>query len=195
MTMKRLLWFDERVRAGTHPGSADLAAHFKVSLRTAQRDIEFLRDRLRAPLRHIAAEKGYAYGDPGFYLLQALFRFRRLEETGRPSASPGKPPAADRAARRRVRGGIVRNARIRFAPRKAGWASSQSWHPRQRLQLELDGSVVLYLPEARVVEVLGVILQHGGDASVAAPRDLREAVRAEVERLAARYPAKKEGSF
>ncbi|HZW36874.1 MAG: WYL domain-containing protein [Deltaproteobacteria bacterium] len=192
--MERVLWFDERVRAGSHPGSADLAARFKVSLRTAQRDIEFLRDRLQAPLRYIAAEKGYAYGDPGFYLLQALFRLRGAEGTEPPFASPGKPPDAGRAARRGMRGGDVRNARIRFAPRKAAWVASLSWHPRQRIQLELDGSVVLYLPEARFVEVLGVILQHGGDASVAAPRQLREVIQAEVERLAARYPAKKAGS-
>src|SRR5512146_423390 len=101
MTMKRVLWFDERVRAESHPGSAELAAQFKVSLRTAQRDIEYLRDRLHAPLRYVAAKKGYAYDDPGFYLLQALFRFRRVEEAGgRPTAPPGKPPDANRAARR-----------------------------------------------------------------------------------------------
>ncbi|HEY7528867.1 MAG TPA: WYL domain-containing protein [Candidatus Deferrimicrobiaceae bacterium] len=189
MTMERVLWFDERVRGGSRPGSADLAAQFNVSLRTAQRDIEFLRDRLQAPLRYIAAEKGYAYGDPGFYLLQALFRFRGVDAAERPSGSRGTTPPAGRAARRGMRGGNVRNARIRFAPRKAAWAASQSLHPRQRLQLGLDGSVVLYLPEARFVEVLGVILQHGGDASVASPRPLREAVAAEVERLAAMYPA------
>ncbi|PWB66764.1 MAG: hypothetical protein C3F14_03590, partial [Deltaproteobacteria bacterium] len=145
----------------------------------------------QAPLRYISVEKGYAYGDPGFYLLQALFRFRRGEGTERPPARPGKLPDANRAARRGVRVGTIRNARIRFAPGKADWAASRSWHPRQRLQLELDGSVVLLLPEARFVEVLGVILQHGGDACVAAPRPLREAVRAEVERLAAMYSTKK----
>src|SRR5512145_2446618 len=74
MTMERVLWFDGRIRAGSHPSSADLAGRFKVSLRTAQRDIEFLRDRLQAPLRYEPAAKGYAYGDPGFFLPQAFFR-------------------------------------------------------------------------------------------------------------------------
>ncbi len=312
MNMERVLWFDERVRAGHHPGSGTLAAHFKVSARTARRDIEFLRDRLQAPLRYDSAARGYAYSDSGFYLPSAFFRkdemiallfarrlfrevkpplseetailsgrleelfhgtslgkveeavsfdfgpgagssdkvffdllraiaqrrivrlhfvspgegdpaereieplklhfspggwhllgisrrrkgpcrspvlrIRRVEVTSRTFVPPKKPPDADLAARSGIRGGKVRNARIRFGAGKAAWASAQAWHPNQRLQLELDGSVVLDLPDARVLEVLGLVLQQGGDAAVAAPRELREAVEAEIDRLAAAYP-------
>lgn len=312
MSMERVLWFDERVRAGHHPGSGTLAAHFKVSARTARRDIEFLRDRLQAPLRYDAAARGYAYSDSGFYLPSAFFRkdemiallfarrlfrevkpplseetailsnrleelfhgtslgkveeavsfdvgpraessdkvffdllraivqrrivrlhhvslgegdpagreieplklhfspggwhligisrrrkgtcsspvsrIRRVEVTSRTFVPPKKTPDADLATRSGIRGGKVRNARIRFGAGKAAWASAQAWHPNQHLQLELDGSVVLDLPEARVLEVLGLVLQQGGDAAVAAPRELREAVEAEIDRLAAAYP-------
>jgi predicted DNA-binding transcriptional regulator YafY len=306
------LWFDEQIRSGHHPGSGTLAAHFKVSARTARRDIEFLRDRLQAPLRYDPAARGYAYGDSSFYLPSAFFRkdemiallfarrffrevkpplseetavlagrleelfrgtslgkveeavsfdlgpraessdkvffdllraiaqrrivllhfassgegdpggreieplklhfspggwhllgisrrlkgtrrtpvsrIRRVEVTSRTFAPPKKPPGAGLAARGGIRGGKVRNARIRFGAGKAAWASAQAWHPNQRLQLELDGSVVLDLPETRVLEVLGLVLQQGGDAVVAAPRELREAIEAEIDRLAAVYP-------
>ncbi|HSL91745.1 MAG TPA: WYL domain-containing protein [Candidatus Limnocylindrales bacterium] len=312
MSMERILWFDERVRAGHRPGSGTLAAHFKVSARTARRDIEFLRERLQAPLRYDAAAKGYAYGDPGFYLPTAFFRkdemiallfarrlfrevkpplrdeaatisdrldelfkgtslgkvenavsfdfvrsaeapdkvffdllraitqrrivrlhfvspgegdpadreieplklhyflgawhligisrrrrrmwhspvsrLRRVEVTDRPFLPPKKSPDAGLAVRRGLCGGKVRNARIRFGPGRAAWASSQSWHTNQRLQLELDGSIVLDLPDARVLEVLGLVLQQGGDATVTAPRELRDVIQAEIDRLAAAYP-------
>ena len=312
MTMERVLWFDERVRAGHHPGSAAIAARFKVSARTARRDIEFLRDRLQAPLRYDAAAKGYAYSDPGFYLPQSFFRkeemiallfarhlfrglapplkeeaaavsgrldelfrgtplgkaeeavsfdffrgaetsekvyfdllraiilrrmvrlhyaasvqvgpgdreieplklhfslgawhligvsrhrkgiwrcpvsrIRRVEVTARQFVPPKKLPVASLAARRGVRGGTVRNARIRFGAGRTAWASAQQWHPKGRLQLELDGSAVLELPEARFLEILGLVLQLGGDAFVASPRDLRDRVQSEVDRLAAVHP-------
>jgi len=319
MSMERILWFDEQVRAGRDPGSADLAAHFKISVRTAQRDIEVLRDRLQAPLKYGSAKKGYAYADLTFDLPSAFFRkeelvallfarrlFRdirpplreeaetisaRLEElfktpllekledavsfdmgrgpdipgkiffdllraiiqrrvarlrflaheegeaadrdieveplglhfaqgawlllayprkrkgvcaysltrmrgvevTGQQFVSSAKTSAADAAARRGMavfRGGKARDVRIRFCPGKAGWASAQAWHPGQRIQFELDGSVVLELPEAPVVEVLGLVLQQRGDARVVAPRELRDAVQAEADRLAAAYPAR-----
>jgi predicted DNA-binding transcriptional regulator YafY len=313
MTMERILWFDERIRAGQHPGSGTLAAHFKVSLRTARRDIEFLRDRLQAPLRYRPAAGGYEYGDPGFYLPQAFFRkgeviallfarrlfkeispplteeaaavsarldglfkatalegaegavsfdigrgagpsgkvffdllraitlrrlvllrfaspeegessereigplklhffreawhligvsrrrrraglyplarIRRVEVTDRRFVPPKKTFDPDVLARRGIRGGTARNVRIRFCSKKAAWAAAQAWHPNQRLQLELDGSVVLEMPEAGVLDVLGLVLRQGGDAAVAAPRELREVVQAEIERLAAAYPA------
>ena len=311
MTMERILWFDERIRAGHRPGSGTLAAYFTVSLRTAQRDIEFLRDRLQAPLRYDKAAKGYSYGDPGFYLPQAFFRkdemiallfarrlfreikppireeaaaissrldglfkttalknveeavsfdfgrgtetsgkvffdllraitqrrlvllrlvsreeseaakreveplklhfslgawhligisrrrkganfyplsrIRRVEVTGGRFLPSKKPFDADVLVRRGIRGGKVRNARIRFARGKAAWASAQAWHPDQRLQLELDGSVVLELPEALVLEVLGLVLQQGGEVEVVAPRELRDAVQAEIDRLSTVY--------
>ena len=78
MSMERILWFDEQVRSGRNPRSAGLAAHFGVSIRTAQRDIEVLRDRLQAPLEYATTEKGYTYGDSAFDLPSAFFRKEEL---------------------------------------------------------------------------------------------------------------------
>lgn len=314
MSMERILWFDEQVRAGRHPASGTLAAQFKVSLRTAQRDIEFLRDGLQAPLKAVSGAKGYAYDDPGFYLPSSFFRkeelialliARRLFEEIRPPLkeelegisarisdlfkapllerireavsiditrgmeTPGKiffdllraitqrrlvllrfqPADGVEAPEREIeplmlhfslgnwfllgvparrkgigltplqrirgvevtgrhflprkgvsgvdaflrrgggafRGGPVRDARIRFRPRKSAWASKLALHPGQRLQFELDGSVVLEIPEIPFLEVLGLVLQQGRDAAVVAPNELRDAVQAEVDRLGALY--------
>ncbi len=44
------------------------ATRLEVCRRTVQRDIEFLRDRLSAPLIFDPESNGYAYGDPAFRL-------------------------------------------------------------------------------------------------------------------------------
>lgn len=314
MTMERLLWFDEQARSGRHPGSGAIAARFGVSLRTAQRDIEFLRDGLQAPLKYVPSEKGYAYSDPGFYLPSSFFRkeelialliarklfgevrpprkeelegiYGRLSEIfsvpllekiresvtfditrgmelpgklffdllravtqrrrvlirqasgsgGGPAESeieplrlhfsqggwhligmragkagigvyplqgirsvevtaesfvPGKSAIRVDAFLRRggglFRGGTVRGVRIRFHPRRSARASELELHPGQRLQFELDGSVVLEIPSIPFLEVLGIALRHGRDAAVVAPKELGDAVRAEADRLEELY--------
>ena len=47
---ERFVWFDERARLKAYPNATTLAEEFEVSVKTAQRDIEFMRDRLNCPL-------------------------------------------------------------------------------------------------------------------------------------------------
>ncbi len=70
---ERFIWFDGRIRAGKHPNANQLAEHFEISPKTAQRTIEFMRYRLRAPLRYLPQERGYIYENdtwelPGLWL-------------------------------------------------------------------------------------------------------------------------------
>jgi predicted DNA-binding transcriptional regulator YafY len=65
---ERFIWFDTRVRAGKHPNATSLAAKFEISPKTAQRDIEFMRCRLRCPLEYDSRKKGYFYEDGTFSL-------------------------------------------------------------------------------------------------------------------------------
>ena len=65
---ERFIWFDDRLRAGKHPNATSLAEKFEMSPKTAQRDIEFMRDRLRCPLEYDASEKGYYYNEDTFSL-------------------------------------------------------------------------------------------------------------------------------
>jgi predicted DNA-binding transcriptional regulator YafY len=46
---ERFLWFHNQVKSEKYPNSRNLAEKFELSQKTAQRDIEFLRDRMRAP--------------------------------------------------------------------------------------------------------------------------------------------------
>jgi hypothetical protein len=49
---ERSVWFDNQVRAKKCPNATSLANQFEISAKTAQRDIDFMRDRLRCPLHY-----------------------------------------------------------------------------------------------------------------------------------------------
>lgn len=65
---ERFIWFDNRVRAEKYPNATRLSEQFEISLKTAQRDIEFMRDRLKCPLLYDKSKKGYYYKDETFFL-------------------------------------------------------------------------------------------------------------------------------
>jgi len=65
---ERFVWFDDRVRAKKYPNATALAEKFELSTKTAQRDIDFMRDRLLCPLDYDSSQKGYYYDDETFSL-------------------------------------------------------------------------------------------------------------------------------
>ncbi len=65
---ERFVWFDRCVRNGRYPNASTLAERFEISRKTAQRNIDFMRDRLGAPLAYDAARRGYYYTDNSFQL-------------------------------------------------------------------------------------------------------------------------------
>lgn len=65
---ERFLWFHEHIKDERYPNAASLAAHFEVTRKTAQRNIEFMRDRLFAPLVYVAERRGYIYEDDAYEL-------------------------------------------------------------------------------------------------------------------------------
>ncbi|MGD0886822.1 MAG: WYL domain-containing protein [Thermodesulfovibrionales bacterium] len=65
---ERFLWFEQRVKARKYPNATKLAKEFEMSSKTAQRDIEFMRDRLNCPLLYDSQQKGYYYKDETFSL-------------------------------------------------------------------------------------------------------------------------------
>ncbi len=42
---ERFTWFDNKVKAQKYPNATALSRQFEISLKIAQRDIEFMRDR------------------------------------------------------------------------------------------------------------------------------------------------------
>lgn len=68
LTYSRYIWFVDRARKGKHPNTTKLMEKFEISLAQAQRDIEYMRDTLGAPLKYVAVEKGYELEDHAFSL-------------------------------------------------------------------------------------------------------------------------------
>ena len=65
---ERFLWFHDRVKASKYPNARHLAERFEISPRTAQRELDFIRDRLKAPLEYEHTRKGYYYTDDSYEL-------------------------------------------------------------------------------------------------------------------------------
>jgi len=65
---ERFLWFHSRVKRGLYPNAAALAERFEISVKTAQRDITFIKERLYAPLVYVPSMRGYAYEDESYEL-------------------------------------------------------------------------------------------------------------------------------
>jgi predicted DNA-binding transcriptional regulator YafY len=85
--LRRIVVIDRAVREGQYPNSETLARELEVAPRTIQRDIEFMRDSLLAPLGFSRRKNGYYYTStqyrlPWFQLtegeLVALFLAGRL---------------------------------------------------------------------------------------------------------------------
>ena len=68
LKFERFLWFHRQVKDGRFPNASSLVAEYGVSARTAQRDIEFIRDRLHAPLHYQPRRRGYSYTDQTYEL-------------------------------------------------------------------------------------------------------------------------------
>lgn len=66
--LPRIHLLDERLRRGDCPALADLARDLGVSPRTLQRDCDFLRYSLGAPLVYDRARGGWRYDRPGFFV-------------------------------------------------------------------------------------------------------------------------------
>jgi predicted DNA-binding transcriptional regulator YafY len=67
-TYTRYVWFVDRARRCKHPSTTSMMEKFEISLAQAQRDIEYMRYFLGAPLKYVAAEKGYELEDHAFSL-------------------------------------------------------------------------------------------------------------------------------
>jgi predicted DNA-binding transcriptional regulator YafY len=68
----RILEIDQLIREGTYPNADTLGKKFEVSRSTIMRDIDFLRDRYRAPLVYDAAKNGFYYTDSTFFIKSVM---------------------------------------------------------------------------------------------------------------------------
>lgn len=68
LVLERYYWFHNRICAGHYPNANNLAERFEISPKTAHRTIDFMRDRLGAPLEYDPSRRGYHYTDRSFSL-------------------------------------------------------------------------------------------------------------------------------
>ncbi|MCE9612809.1 MAG: WYL domain-containing protein [Lentisphaerae bacterium] len=64
----RLMELDRRIRAGEYPNCLTFARKWEVSQKTVQRDVDFLRDQLDAPVVYDKAKKGFCYTNRNWFL-------------------------------------------------------------------------------------------------------------------------------
>jgi predicted DNA-binding transcriptional regulator YafY len=68
LSYERYHWFHGQIKAGRYPNARKLAEEFEISEKQAQREIEFMRDRLYAPLAYDSVRKGYGYENDTYEL-------------------------------------------------------------------------------------------------------------------------------
>lgn len=65
---RRLQIIHHEIKEGRHPNTSSLAAQLSVSSKTVQRDLDYLRDELEAPIEFRREENGYAYAREDYVL-------------------------------------------------------------------------------------------------------------------------------
>lgn len=60
----RIQWLHKRLVNGSYPNARRLAERFCISPRQAQRDIDFLKKKMGAPLAYNSARRGFYYTEP-----------------------------------------------------------------------------------------------------------------------------------
>jgi predicted DNA-binding transcriptional regulator YafY len=64
----RLVELDRQIRAGKYPNCLTFGAEWETSQKTIQRDIDFLRDQMGAPIEYDKKHKGYCYNNRNWFL-------------------------------------------------------------------------------------------------------------------------------
>ena len=76
---------------------------------------------------------------------------------------------------------------LRFTPEKSKWIKDQIWHKNQKVKLLKDGSLEISFPVSDFSEIKREILKHGDAVEVIRPRNLRDLIRVEVQKIAKIY--------
>lgn len=64
----RLLFIDRKIKEGRFPNCSTLAVEWEVSSKTIQRDLDYMRYQLDAPIEYSAKDRGYRYTEPQYQL-------------------------------------------------------------------------------------------------------------------------------
>jgi predicted DNA-binding transcriptional regulator YafY len=65
----RMQYIDQQLRDNRYPNCTRIARHFEVSSKSIQRDVDYMRDLLHAPIGYNQKKRGYYYEKPGWCFL------------------------------------------------------------------------------------------------------------------------------
>jgi len=65
----RMQYIDQQLRDNHYPNCSGVARHFEVSSKSIQRDVDYMRDLLHAPIGYNQKKRGYYYEKPGWSFL------------------------------------------------------------------------------------------------------------------------------
>ena len=65
---QRLVFIDQKIRAGRYPNCTTLSREWEVSYKTIQRDIDYLKDAHNAPIEYDKPHNGFCYKNPTWFL-------------------------------------------------------------------------------------------------------------------------------
>ena len=88
----RIQWLHEELVRGSYPNAARVAERFHISRRQAQRDIDFLKKQLAAPLEYDQHVQGYRYTQP--FSLPVAIRNENDESISRAPLNPFAAPTS-----------------------------------------------------------------------------------------------------
>lgn len=77
--------------------------------------------------------------------------------------------------------------KVRFSPDVAGYVSERTWSEDQKCTRRKNGSLVLEFTAQSRPEVISWVLGFGGHAELITPKDVREDIAGDVERMSAIY--------
>ncbi len=78
LSYERYYWFHGQVKANRYPNAVALAEYCGISHKQAQRDIEFMHERLHAPLEYVNSRRGYEYRKANYELPPVWFNEEEL---------------------------------------------------------------------------------------------------------------------
>lgn len=203
----RALELIDRMRAAVAvhaPSRKPVAGDWLAQLQSALLEHRALRIRYYSMSREVETERRVdpyhlTYFNGGLYLVAychlrraartfAVERIRSIEPLDETFAMPPgfKVDEYLKDAWGITRGGDLVTATVVFSKAIARYIRERTWHASQQVRELAGGRLQLTLKVADTVEVKRWLLGFGADAEVLAPPALREALRAEAERLAAR---------
>lgn len=76
----RIQYLDQQLKDNRFPNCTGIARYFEVSSKSIQRDIDYMRDMLHAPIAYDRKKRGYYYEHPGWsFLPAAIWEAREAE--------------------------------------------------------------------------------------------------------------------